>query len=280
MDIEALKKKYVPKMIGTGINAVGVVDPDKAVSIALDIFRTPRKGRVESYQKKFLKKFKPVELSFDDMPVATYDNGKSGQKVLLCHGWESNSYRWRKLYRELNKKDYNIILIDAPAHGASGSDKFDGKIYAGFINAALEHYNPEVLIGHSVGAYSAIYAMSEYKPKSIQKVVILASPDKFMDISDRYFNMIGLSHRLRGKYFKKVESMFGMPASYYNAANFAEDIDVEGIIIHDKDDTVNLYYEAEAIHMSWPQSKLISTSGLGHSLQDESVYKLVLDYVS
>jgi len=170
--------------------------------------------------------------------------------------------------------------MDAPAHGASGSDKFDGKIYAGFINAALDHFLPEILIGHSVGAYSAIYAMSQYKPKSIRKVVILASPDKFMDISDRYFNMIGLSPRLREKYFTKVETMFGMPASYYNAADFAEDIDVEGIIIHDKDDAVNLYYEAEAIHKSWPKSKLISTSGLGHSLQDDSVYNLVLDYVS
>ncbi len=279
MDIEHLKVKYIPKIIGSGINTVGLVAPDKAVSIALDIFRTPRKGRVESYQRKFLKKFKYVELSFDNMPVATYDNGKSGQKILLCHGWESNSYRWRKLYRELNKQNYNIILLDAPAHGASGSDRFDGKIYGGFINAAFEHYQPEVLIGHSVGAYSAIYAMSIYKPASIRKVVILASPDKFMDISDRYFNMIGLSSKLRKKYYTKVESMFGKPANYYNAADFAKDIKVEGIIIHDKDDTVNLYYEAEAIHKSWPKSKLISTSGLGHSLQDESVYDLVLDYV-
>ena len=280
MDIDQLKVKYMPRIIGKGINTIGLIAPQKAVAIALDIFRTPRKGRVQSYQKKFLKKFNRVELSFDHMSVATYDNGKSGRKILLCHGWESNSYRWRKLYKELNKTDYNVIFIDAPAHGGSGSEKFDGKIYAGFIGAAFDHYKPDILIGHSVGAYSAIYAMSEYKPLSIQKVVILASPDKFIDISERYFNMIGLSGRLRKRYFEKVESMFGLPANYYNASDFAKNIAVEGIIIHDKEDTVNLFYEAEAIHSSWPNSKLISTSGFGHSLQDESVYKLVMDYVS
>jgi alpha-beta hydrolase superfamily lysophospholipase len=280
MNIDQFKARYLPKIIGGGLNTIGLIAPQKAVSIALDIFRTPRKGRVKSHQNKFLKKFDSVELSYDNMTVATYDNGKSGRKILLCHGWESNSYRWRKLYRVLSKSDHNVILIDAPAHGRSGSEKFDGKIYAGFIGAALDHYKPEVLIGHSVGGYSAIYAMSEYQPSSVQKVVILASADKFTDISERYFNMIGLSARLRKKYFIKVESTFGLPAQYYNAADFAKNIDVEGIIIHDKEDTVNLFYEAEAIHKAWPSSSLFSTSGLGHSLQDESVYKLVMDYVS
>lgn len=280
MDVNQLKLRYIPGIIGSGINTLGLFAPQKAVSIALDIFRSPRKGRVESYQKKFLKKFDFVELIFDNMPVATYDNGKSGRKILLCHGWESNSYRWRKLYKVLSKSDHNVIFIDAPAHGGSGSKKFDGNIYAGFINAALDHYKPEVLIGHSVGAYSAIFAMSLYKPSSVRKVVILASPDKFIDISERYFDMIGLSTRLRKKYINKVESMFGLPAHYLNAADFAKNIEVEGMIIHDKEDTVNLFYEAEAIHRSWPNSKLISTSGFGHSLQDESVYKLVMDYVS
>ncbi|MFT4535912.1 MAG: alpha-beta hydrolase superfamily lysophospholipase [Saprospiraceae bacterium] len=280
MNIDQLKVKYIPKIIGGGINVIGLFTSQKAVSIALDIFRTPRKGRVQSYQKKFLKKFKRVELSFDKMLVATYDNGKPGRKILLCHGWESNSYRWRKLYKELNKTDHNVIFMDAPAHGGSGSERFDGEIYAGFISAALEHYKPDVLIGHSVGAYSVLYAMSEYKPTSVHKLVILASADKFTDISERYFNMIGLSTRLRKKYLEKVESVFGRPANYYNAADFAKNIEAEGMIIHDKEDNVNLFYEAEAIHNSWPNSKLISTTGFGHSLQDESVYKLVMDYVS
>ena len=280
MNIDQLKVKYLPKVIGGGINVIGLFASQKAVSIALDIFRTPRGGRVQSYQKKFLKKFERVELSFDNKCIATYDNGKPGRKILLCHGWESNSYRWRKLYKELNKTDHNVILMDAPAHGESGSDRFDGKIYAGFISAALDHYQPEVLIGHSVGAYSVLYAMSEYKPSSVHKLVILASADKLTDISERYFNMIGLSPRLRGKYLEEVESMFGHPANYYSAADFAKNIDADGIIIHDKEDTVNLFYEAEAIHNSWPSSKLISTTGFGHSLQDESVYKHVIDYVS
>lgn len=279
MNIQNIKSKYLPKLIGSGINGIGLVDSDRAVTIALDIFRSPRRGKVESYQKKFLKKFTKKQLSFDGMDVATYDNNKTGKKILFCHGWESNSYRWRKLYKRLADTDHNVIFLDAPAHGASGSTKFDGKIYAGFINAALEHYKPEIIIGHSVGAYSAIYALYEYDTPSIRKAVILASPDKLTDISERYFNMIGLSNRLRRKYIDKVETMFGQPAEYFSAADFAKGVKLPAMIIHDKEDTVNLYYEAEEINKSWSHSKLISTEGLGHSLQDESVYQLILDYI-
>ena len=119
MNLDKLKVKYIPKLIGGVINTIGIVAPQKATGIALDIFRTPRKGRVQSYQKKFLKKFDSKILTYDGMDVATYDNKKTGKKVLLCHGWESNSFRWRKLYREMAKSDLNIIMVDAPVWPAT-----------------------------------------------------------------------------------------------------------------------------------------------------------------
>jgi pimeloyl-ACP methyl ester carboxylesterase len=279
MSIKNLKSKYLPKIIGSGINGLGLVHSGKAVDIALDLFRSPKKGRVEPYQNKFLNKFARKKLEFEGMTVSTYDDRRPGKSILLCHGWESNSYRWRMLYKLLAGNNYNVILLDAPAHGASGSSKFDGELYAGFINTALEFYSPEIIIGHSVGAYSAIYALYKYDTPSLKKAVILASPDKLTDISERYFNMIGLSERLRIKYIDRLETMFGWPADYFNASDFSKQIDVPAIIIHDKQDTINLYYEAEEINKSWDNSRLISTEGLGHSLQDESVYRLILDYI-
>ena len=169
--------------------------------------------------------------------------------------------------------------MDAPAHGNSGSERFDGRIYAGFIKAAIDHYNPEVIIGHSVGGYSAIYALYEYDTPSLKKAIILASPDKLTDISERYFDIIGLSNRVKRKYFDQITSMFGKPAEYFSAADFVKSIDVPAMIIHDTQDTINLHYESEAIHNAWAQSKLISTTGLGHSLQDEGVYQSILDFI-
>ena len=270
-----LTKKYLPKLVGMGLNTVGLISPLKAAEKALEIFCTPRNGKIESYQKKFLKKFKPVALDFNGIPVMTYDNGKSGKKVLLCHGWESNSFRWRKLYRALKDTDLNIIMMDAPAHGATGGDTFQALLYGEIIDVVASHYQPETIIGHSVGGYSTIYYMSQYKPSFIENLIILASPDRLIDITHRYFKMIGLRDRVGQRYYSLIQEKFGEDISFYNASDFAKDIDIEGLIIHDKDDDVNLFYEAEAIHASWKNSELIHTKGLGHSLQNEAVYQTI-----
>lgn len=268
-------KKYFPKFVGLGLNTIGLVAPRKAAEVALDIFCTPRRGRIQSYQKKFLKKFKHVTLDYNGIPVTTYDNGKSGKKVLLCHGWESNSFRWRKLYRALKDTDINIIMMDAPAHGASGGDKFQALLYGQMIDVVANHYKPHTILGHSVGGYSTIYYVSQYKPQFIRNLVIMASPDRLVDITSRYFKMIGLADRVGRQYHILIKERFGKEITYYNAADFAEDIEADGIIIHDKDDDVNLYYEAESIHSKWKNSRLIHTRGLGHSLQSEEVFKTI-----
>lgn len=275
MNRVAFQKKYFPKFVGLGLNAFGIVAPKRAAKVALDIFCTPRKGQIKSYQKKFLKKFKKVTLDFNGIPVMTYDNGKSGPKVLLCHGWESNSFRWRKLYRALKDSDLNIIMMDAPAHGDTGSDTFQALLYGKMINTVAAHYQPETILGHSVGGYSTIYFMSVYAPDYVKKLIILASPDRLIDITNRYFKMIGLADRVGKRYYNLIKEKFGEDITFYNASDYASTIEIDGLIIHDLDDDVNLFYEAEAIHSKWKNSRLVSTTGLGHSLQDEKVYQTI-----
>ncbi len=275
MNAVEFRKKYFAKLVGFGLNTFGVVAPKKAAKVALDIFCSPRKGKIQSYQKKFLKKFKHVTLDYDGIPVMTYDNGKSGRKVLLCHGWESNAFRWRKLCRNLKDTDLNIIMMDAPAHGASGGDKFHALLYGEMMNVAALHYKPKTIIGHSVGGYSTIYYMSQFKPDFVENLVVLASPNRLADITQRYFKMIGLGRRVGKEYYNLIQKKFGNEITFYNADNYAKDIDVKGLIIHDKDDDVNLFYEAEAIHSKWKNSTLIHTNGLGHSLQHEKVFRTI-----
>ncbi len=270
-----ITKNILLKSVGLGLNTLGMVAPKKAAEIALDIFCSPRKGKIQSYQKKFLKKFKKMTLDFNGMPIMTYDNGKSGRKVLLCHGWESNSFRWRKLYRALKDTDLNIIMMDAPAHGATGGETFQALLYGQTISKVAAHYQPQTIIGHSVGGYSTIYYMSEYKPSFVDDLIILASPDKLVDITQRYFKMISLGNRVGKRYYNLIQERFGREITFYNAADFASNINVDGLIIHDKDDDVNLFYEAESIHSKWKNSRLVPTNGFGHSLQDVEVYQTI-----
>jgi len=280
MNRAELQRKVMLKSVGMGLNTMGVVAPDKAAEMALDIFCTPRKGNIQSYQKKFLKKFKHVELSSNGTKIMTYDNQKPGRKILLCHGWESNSFRWRKLYSALKDTDLNVIMMDAPAHGASGGETFHALLYSQMIDVVARHYQPETIIGHSVGGYSTIYYMAEHQPSFVNDLVILASPDRLVDITSRYFGMIGLGDRVGKRYYDLIKKRFGKEITFYNASDFASEIKVDGLIIHDQEDEVNLYYEAEAIHARWGKSELKATRGLGHSLQDERVFGWIREAVA
>ena len=270
-----IKRKYYPKVVGAGLNTLGILAPSKAAEIALDIFCTPRRGRVMSYQKKFLKKFRQVKLEYNGNHIMTYDNQKPGKTVLLCHGWESNSFRWRKLYKVLQDLDLRIIMMDAPAHGGSGGNKFQALLYGQMIDVVARHYQPECILGHSVGGYSTIFYVSQYKPDFVEQLVIMASPDRLEDITQRYFSMIGLGNRVGRRYYDLIKERFGEDITAFNASDYASAIESKGIIIHDKEDDVNLFYEAEAIHSKWQNSVLVPTSGYGHSLQDSEVYNTI-----
>jgi len=60
----------------------------------------------------------------------------------------------------------------------------------------------------------------------------------------------------------------------------ASTLKIPGLIIHDREDMINEYYEGEAIHSAWPSSRLVSTSGLGHGLQDPIVYEEIMQYLN
>ena len=67
------------------------------------------------------------------------------------HGWESNSGRWKNIIQRLQQEQYNIVALDAPAHGASGSSSFNAILYSKFITVVSKNFKPNFFIGHSVG---------------------------------------------------------------------------------------------------------------------------------
>lgn len=269
--------KYGPKAVGLGLNIYAWPMPKAAASKALDIFCTPRGGRVKSHQKKFLKKWSLKKLPYGDLGIATYHYAGTGPRVLLCHGWESNTFRWRKLFKHLVAADYDIVAMDGPAHGQTGGDRFTAVKYAEMMETVCTHYQPAAICGHSVGGMATIFYLYSSKAEHVQKAIILAAPDRLQDITTNYFNIIGGSRRLRKYYEAMIEERFGNKTEYFSGASFASTLDIPALIVHDRKDTINQYEEGLRIHEAWAGSELLSTEGLNHSLQGEVVYKKVIE---
>ena len=159
---------------------------------AFDIFCTPRRGRLSPTQKEYLKPYKDKELSLEGNTLQTYFWEGTGHTVLLIHGWESNAHRWWKLIPELQARNYRIVTFDAPAHGASGGDRFSAILYAKAIYEVAMHYKPDYQVAHSVGALSSLLYFRDKKPKNLKKLVILGAPSELEEIMQDYQNILGL----------------------------------------------------------------------------------------
>jgi pimeloyl-ACP methyl ester carboxylesterase len=72
---------------------------------------------------------------------------------------------------------------------------------------------------------------------------------------------------------------FGVRPDFFSTQKFAGSLKVKGLIIHDEDDAQAPYEYSIPLQKSWPQSRLVTTKGLGHNLRSFSIVKQVLDFI-
>lgn len=267
------------KSVGLYYNLLSYISKSYAANKALYLFTKPRKGRITEIQSDFLHTAFQEELTFEKHPVMAYRWLGKGQTILLVHGWESNAARWKPLILQLKSKGYNVIALDAPAHGNSGSRTFNALLYSEFINVVANRFNPDIIIGHSVGGMASVFFQHKYQFKSIQKIILLGAPSEFTGVIKRYTDMLGYNQRITSKMETTIIERFGNHPKSFSTAKYLETIQSEGLIIHDEDDTIIPYDDAILIKNSFKNSKLITTKGLGHSLNHESVTSHIHEFL-
>ena len=86
------------------------------------------------------------------------------------------------------------------------------------------------------------------------------------------------SSRVKRNLHAYFEEYAGVKASYYSTVRFAPLQSAESLIIHDTEDKEAPYHYATKIHELWPNSRMMTTSGLGHKLRDISVVNEVVAF--
>lgn len=267
-------------LAGGIINGLGLVSKNKAATLALRLFTTPRKGYVRTEQRPFLDTAYQEEFTFEGLPIMTYRWPGKGKAILLVHGWESNSARWETLINALKKQHYNIIALDAPAHGYSGGKRFTALMYSEFINVITKRFKPNFIISHSVGGMATMFAVEKYQYDHIEKVVLLGAPSEFQDILKRYTDMLSISNRVSNSLELLILERFKKRPSEFSTAKSSHFSTSQGLIIHDELDPIIPYNDAISIQNNFKNSTLITTKGLGHSLNKSEVHHEIERFIS
>ena len=110
--------------------------------------------------------------------------GEGDTTLLFVHGWAIDQTYWSDQV-EAFCPDYQIVTIDLPGHGNSGSDRDSWTVedYAGDVKAVIDqlHLNNVILIGHSMAGDIILEAATNNN-----KVIALVGVDNFKDVGAEY----------------------------------------------------------------------------------------------
>jgi len=268
------------KSVGLYINLLGFLFPKKAAYLAYTVFSKPRLGKLTKASLPEILQEADIEIfKKDTNQITTYIWKGNETVILLVHGWESNASRWERILPHLRKSGSTIIAIDGPAHGLSDGTVFNVPIYAEFIDLVVQKYQPQYLIGHSIGGKACIYYQSIYQNPYIKKMVTLGAPSDFLVIINNYIALLSLnntvSNALDAYYLKYLK----LKIEDFNCRVFASKLTIKGLIAHDVDDKIVAFEEGKKIANAWKTASFIETKGLGHSLHDANLYNKVVHFL-
>ena len=262
------------------LNTLALFQPEKAGALAFQIFCTPRQGRLREKDSAFLSTAdEQKNLYVNDLNIRCYHWRGLGPTVLLVHGWESNAARWQRLVRQLRAKGFNVVAVDGPGHGQSGSRQFNVPLYANLLEAVVEHYQPQGLVGHSIGGFASIYLLHEGQAPSVQQLAILGTPAELSHILDGFQRLLGLSSRVMRGFERVFRRRFGRSFADFSGPAMVRSLDVEGLIVHDLNDPTVPYADALAYAEQWPEARFVTTRSQGHRLNGDGVPEVIVGFL-
>lgn len=277
--MKKLLNKIVPKIYGCYFNSVALFSKTAAAKKAFDAFCAIRKRKLFPNQTAYLDSVKNEVHTIGTHRIQSYRWRGSKETVLLVHGWESNAFRWRNLIKKLTESDFNIIAFDAPGHGHSSGSQLNVPLYAESLQYMIESFKPKFLVGHSVGGMTILYHQHAYAKSGIEKIVTIGAPSEFHEIMDHYQHLLQLSKRVMKALDTHIKGRFGFHIRDFSTSEFAKSNPSLGLILHDRFDKIAPYHASEKVHANWKNSILVSTEGLGHSMNQDNINEQINDFL-
>lgn len=274
-------KKIRVALASGALNGLTRVAPGLAGAYAMDLFCTPRKKGVKPEETDFLASASQSFETCCGIRTAVYRWGHEGSLAVLAHGWESHAGRWRKVVPALTTAGYQVLALDAPAHGKSDGRYFTMIQYAEIIGDLIRKNGPtELLIGHSVGGAACLWCMGHLpEPLRPKKAVVMAAFSNLETVVQQAIQSFGLDTYATQVLRNGFTRRFGAPPSQFSLERMAEQLPgVKGLLLHDRMDNITPYFHAEALARSWQGATLISTEGYGHGLTAPAVTEFILQF--
>jgi len=180
----------------------------------------------------------------------------------------------------LISRGFQVVLFDAPAHGASMGRQASLPQFSRAIRVVGNTVGPiHGLVGHSLGAAAVSLAM--HHGLSARRVVLLAPPADVFLFSRAFADHLRIPPRARTMMRQNLENRLQISWEELHIPTLARGMTCPVLVVHDTGDTDVPYAHGAEIAHTWPGGELFTTTGLGHRaiVRDRGVVQRTVDFL-
>lgn len=259
--------------------------PALAVRGAYRVFGTPLPPKWLHRRQPALAAWRATPWPFEQASLTLYEPpGAPGPVVLLLHGWGGHAAQMLPLAQALMNQGLRPVLVDLPAHGRSQGSTSNLPQFARaieYLTARLQQQGHEVraVAAHSLAANALAYAAARGLP--VARLALLAPPASPHAYTRLFAKVFGLSEGTRERLQQRVEAREGILMRQFEPAAVGPRVAVPTLIVHDREDRINRFADAEAYRDAIAGARLMATEGLGHTrlLRDDQVVNAVVAHL-
>ncbi|MDR6116520.1 MULTISPECIES: alpha/beta fold hydrolase [unclassified Sphingomonas] len=264
-DLQTLTTKQ--RLLRTYMTGLSAISVGAAGRKATDLF-----GYTREYIKAPTKEMNALGASRFAIPGIHgtsygYRWGHGDHTILLVHGWGTDSRSLYALIRPLQQLGYSVAAFDAPAHGMSPGSLSTMTEFKDAVKAAiLALGNVTGIVAHSLGGIATTGALSELAgAHGVEAICLVGAPADLPTVIRRWANgFLRLNRRTVEAMHVELHARNGVPVEHWNIPQLASRLHRPVLVLHDVDDPVVPFCEAQRIAELLPEAQLEPVNGLGH----------------
>ena len=261
--------------------------PSLAVRVACRLFGTPLPPKWLNRRAEWDASWHIERWPFERASVTVYSQAPASQApvALLVHGWGGHAGQMLPLAQALRQGGLHPVLVEMPAHGRSTGSVSNLPQFARAIEYVAARLQQEghalrTVVAHSLAANAAACAVS--RGVAAERLVLLAPPASPREYTRLFAQVFGLTEATRAALQRRIEAREGILMPQFEPDAVGPRIRVPTLVVHDREDRVNLFADGTAYAHAIRGAQLVATQGLGHRkiLKDAEVLGKVANFAS
>lgn len=271
-------------MMRARLNLLAVFSRRMASRAALKLFFTPF-GRRNVRMPDVFRKAEHLRFRSGTGMVQLYRwNHPAEKRFLILHGFSSCAFKFDSYVMPMVKRGYEVLAIDAPAHGRSEGRRVSLTDYIQAIRDVEAGYGPvDAFLAHSFGGLAASLHLECGTRSLATRLALVAPATETRRAIDTFFRFMQLDGRVRAEFESLILEWSGRKPDHFSISRAAPGLAAEVLWVHDEDDDLTPMDDVRPVMAAGhPHIRFHITRGLGHRriYRDPAVRRAIVDFLA